>query len=63
MRSLVPGYHGNHVNPHASDTTIIITIGNSGSIQEHKYCTEWETFWFALPGLESIYGKGGTRLR
>ena len=46
MRSLVPGYLGNHVNAHASDTTIIIiTVGsNSGSIQEHKYCTEWETF-------------------
>ena len=59
MRSLVPGYHGNHVNPHASDTTIIITIGNSGSIQEHKYCTEWETFWFALPAWNLFTVRAG----
>ena len=48
MRSLVPGYHGNHVNAYASDATVIITFGNLASILEHKCCTEWDIFLFAL---------------
>ena len=42
--------HGNHMNAHTSDATIIITFDlQAHEIQVHKYCTKWETFRFALP--------------
>ena len=42
--------HGNHVNAHASDVTITVTVDwQAHVIQVHECCTKWETFRFALP--------------
>ena len=54
--------HGNHVNVHASDATIIVTVDSQAHvIQVHKCCTKWETFRFALPAWNLFTQKNESR--